>query len=59
MVQGQELLPSVSETVENDITSRGALDGKLKQGGYDRFGMLHMHVALTVFIDLVTGSEWS
>jgi hypothetical protein len=33
------------ETVENDITSRGALDGMLKQRGYDRSGMLHTHVA--------------
>jgi hypothetical protein len=35
MVQGQEYLRSVSETVENDITSQGALDGMLKQRGYD------------------------
>src|SRR5882757_5383958 len=45
MVQGQECLPSVSETVENDITSRGALNGMLKQRGYDQSGMLHPHVA--------------
>jgi hypothetical protein len=45
MVQGQECLPSVSETVENDITSRGPLNGMLKQRGYDRSGMLHTHVA--------------
>ena len=45
MVQGQGCLPSVSETVENDITSRGTLDGMLKQRGCDRSAMLHTRVA--------------
>jgi hypothetical protein len=33
-VQGQESLPSVSETAENGTASRGALGGILKRRGY-------------------------
>jgi hypothetical protein len=40
MVQGQP-----EHQVENGTTSRGALDGMLKQRGYGRSGMLHTHVA--------------
>jgi hypothetical protein len=43
-VQGQECLPSVSET-ENGTASRGAFDRMLKQKDYGRSGMLHTHVA--------------
>jgi hypothetical protein len=42
MVQGQP-----EHQVENGTASRGALDGMLKQRGYGRSGMLHVHVALS------------
>jgi hypothetical protein len=40
MVQGQP-----EHQVEDGTTSRGVLDGMLKQRGYGRSGMLHTHVA--------------